>query len=80
MSYTLYVTGSKADVTDLLQKLLSAVCVFNDEFSADLSISPRAGVGGVPQIPLEEILLSLRDRAEADTPHGVIALHLEAPR
>ena len=76
MSYTLHITGSKADVTGLLQKLLSAVCVFNDEFSADLSI----GVGGVPQIPLEEILLSLRDRAEADTPHGVIALHLEAPR
>ena len=76
MSYTLYVTGSKADVTDLLQKLLSAVYFYNDELSADLSI----GVGGVPQIPLEEILLSLRDRAEADTPHGVITLHLEAPR
>jgi hypothetical protein len=75
MSYTLHITGSKADVTDLLQKLLSAVCVYNDEFSADLSI----GVGGV-QLPLEEILLSLRDRAEADTPHGVITLHLEAPR
>ena len=76
MSYTLYVTGSKADVIDLLQKLLSAVGVFNDELSADLSIRAE----GVPQIPLEEILLSLRDRAEADTPHGVIALHMEAPR
>ena len=76
MSYTLHITGSKADVTDLLQKLHSAVYLFNDELSAYLSIR----VGGVPQIPLEEILLSLRDRAKADTPHGVIALHMEAPR
>ena len=76
MCYTLHITGSKADVTDLIQKLLGAVCIFNDRLSADLSIR----VGGVPQIPLEEILLSLRDRAKADTPHGVIALHMEAPR
>ena len=76
MSYTLHITGSQADVTDLIQKLLCAVCFFNEELHADLSIR----VGDVPQIPLEEILLSLRDRAEADTPHGVIALHMEAPR
>lgn len=76
MNYMLHVTGSKADVIDLLQKLLSAVCVYNDELSAALSIR----MGGVPQIPLEEILLSLRDRVQADTPHGVIALHMEAPQ
>ena len=76
MSYTLLVTGSKADVTDLLQKILSGVCFINYELDARLSIR----LGGVPQIPLEEILLNLRDRVEADTPHGVIALHMEAPR
>ena len=76
MSYMLHVTGSKADVIDLLRKLLSAVGFYNDELSAALSIR----MGGVPQIPLEEILLSLRDRVQADTPHGVTALHMEAPQ
>ena len=76
MSYTLYVTGSKADVIDLLQKLLRAVCVFNDELSASLSIRKE----GVPQVGLEEVLLDLRDRAKADISHGVIALHMEAPQ
>ena len=76
MSYTLHITGSKADVDDLLQKLLSGVCFINDELDARLSIR----LGGVSQIPLEETLLNLRDRVEADTPHGVIALHMEAPQ
>ena len=76
MSYTLHITGSKADVVDLLQKLLSTVGFYNDELSAALSIR----MGGVPQIPLEEILLSLRDHAESDDPHGVTAMRMDAPR
>ena len=76
MSYTLHITGSKADVADLLQNLLSGVCFINDELDSRLSLR----LGGVPQIPLEETLLNLRDRVKADTPHGVIALHMEAPQ
>ena len=76
MSYTLYVTGSKADVIDLLQKLLSAVGVFNDELSTSLSIRKE----GVPQVALEEVLLDLRDHVQADTHHGATALLMEAPR
>ena len=76
MSYTLYVTGSKADVIDLLQKLLSAVGVFNDELSASLSIRKE----GIPQVALEEVLLDLRDHVQADTHHSATALLMEAPR
>ena len=76
MSYTLHVTGSKADVIDLLQKLLSAVCVYNNGLSAHLSIRGE----GVSLVALEELLIDLCDHAEADDPHGVTALRMDAPR